>query len=651
MSEKNDVGKETNGKTSMENEEKTEKEYEGVSETSAEDGFFNSETPMSEYRENGNGSADSTYVLDKDSAAELEKVMKPGKGRARHPIMAGMVILASLALLWLMTEDIAYFMQRGSPKKLGDASKAVENGRLKDNVYAQIRTNPDINTWATVSRRGCTVGPKSAPKSFYSFYIVRDTNDRLIVRRSLDWKQRTEEQKRRTLELEVSGRLRAFNKMGDYYTKYRRFLAQAAKQKPAMHNHHEIRPEEIRKHVGKSKAVLNDTEKREVRMEPQMEVALYSAFKDELELSVMRGYKMRVDKVTFAGGKGQKVCTSPDHQRGRNVVLVKDRDTLDFGKLRDGIKVTPSGENDGAKISGGADTGGDGTAKGVSSPSELYYNDLIIKVPLTTEVYDSESGDLLAFENNKLVVGKGGRCGGKAGESKTVNMEAVPFQSRRSAELFVSRFGFPYKLIDENPVAFEFIVKAPEHEGKKLLKEQSRGDPYTIDFRTEWYICQWSELKLQEDSLVIQPPRPSHPTQYRIITRKDEGDKSGDEDKPDDGDKAEDGEKSEPKKTTSEGSQGGSTRASASVGTLEQTRRDPGEPILIDLGLIRKVRVTTQRTLPKGAYILLSGDNPDDYWFYPLIALLLVFFILFNLWSIRNYFKYVRPAEKRSLES
>lgn len=649
MSEKNDVGKEADGKTSMENEGKTEKEYEGVSETSAEDGFFNSERPMSDYRDNGNGSEDSTYMLDKDSAAELEKVMKPGKGRARHPIMAGMVILASLALLWLMTEDIAYFMQRGSPKKLGDASEAVEKGKLEDNIYAHIRTNPDINTWATVSRRGCTVGPKSAPKSFYSFYIVRDTNDRLIVRRSLDWKQRTEEQKRRTLELDVSGRLRAFNKMGDYYTKYRRFLAQTAKQKPAMHNHHEIRPEEIRKHAGKSKAVLTDTEERDVRMEPQMEVALYSAFKDELELSVMRGHKMRVDKVTFEGGKGPKMCSAPDHQRGRNVVLVKDRDTLDFGKLRDGITVTASGENGGTKTSGSADTGGDGAEKEDSSPtvSGLHSDDLIIKVPVTTEVYDFESGDLLAFEDNKLIVGKGGGCGGKAGESKTVNMEAVPFQSRRSAELFVSRFGFPFKLIDENPVAFEFIIKAPESEGKRLLKEQSRGDPYTVDFRTEWYICQWSELKLEDDSIVIQPARPSHPTEYRVVTNKGKGDK----DKPEEADKAEDGEKTEPKKATSEGAQAGSARAGVSAGTLEQAKRGPGEPILLDLGRVRKVRVTTQRTLPKGAYILLSGDNPDDYWFYPLIALLLFFFILFNLWSIRNYFKYVRPAEKRSLES
>lgn len=593
------------------------------SDAALEKAFFESGKSMQDLRDT------SGFELDKDAAAELEKVMKPGGGRARHPVMAALVTLASLAMLWLMREDIAYFFQRGDPKDLGNAPEAVEQGLLKDNTYVKVTTNPDINTWATVSRRGCTVGPKSTPKNFYSFYTVRETGDRLIVRRSLDWQQRTEEQKRKVIELDVSGRLRLFAKTGDYFVKYRSFLAETAKQKPTMHNQHEIPIEELIAGVGKPNAVVRDTEDSRVHMEPQMEIALYASFDDELEMSVIRAHTFRVRKITFAGGDGPATCRPGGPTRGSRVVLLKDSDTLDFGRLADGIIFSSLVDVD----SRADKDDGNGAAEAKSSPmdsgGDLHPRDVVVKVPLSTNVYDFESGVMVPFEEGRLVVGEGGACGGKEGVRRTFNLEASPFQDRSNAELYVARLGFPYKVVGENPVVFEFILKVEHEQGLRLLKEQERGDPHTVDFRTEWYLTKWSELKLQEDIIIIEPARPNHPFPYQVVKRKIDSETSvGDQD-------------IEPAKREMR-----AKRVPAM--DLELVKSRPETHISIEPDRIRRIRVTTQRRLPTGSFILLSGETPEGYWYYPLIALILVGFIFFNLWSIRNYFKYVRPAEKRA---
>ena len=482
-----------------------------VAENSVDDEFFNGDKSMEDLRDEDAAAS----PIDAEDAAELEKVMKPGSSRSRHPIMAGMVILASLAMLWLMEEDIRYFFQRGEPTKLGDAAGAVKEGRLKDNTYVEIKTTPDINTWATVSRRGCSLGGKTSPKSYYTFYTVRDTDDKLIVRRSMNWKQRTEQQKRKTIRLNVSGRLRLFSKQGEYYTKYRRFLAKIAKKNPALQNRHEVSAVELRKYIGKNKAVLTDTEGRKVRMEAQTELALYASFDDELEVSVMRGHKVKADKVTFKGQDGPPRCGPMVPKRGARVVLYKDSETLDFGKLKEGITVTPKGvSSKGSPPRPSKEavvSKKDADSKKENSKSNDRTKDLWLKVPLSTKAYDAKTGDPIPFKEGQLLVADGGECGGKKGQTRTINLEALPLNSRKHAELYVSRFGLPYKLIDENGIAFEFILKAPKKRGQKLLKEQRRGDPFTIDFRTEWYLCRWNEVKLQEDHLIISPLRPTHP--------------------------------------------------------------------------------------------------------------------------------------------
>jgi len=81
---------------------------------------------------------------------------------------------------------------------------------------------------------------------------------------------------------------------------------------------------------------------------------------------------------------------------------------------------------------------------------------------------------------------------------------------------------------------------------------------------------------------------------------------------------------------------------------LTLVKKRPKGHIRLPFDGVRKARITTRRKLPARSYLLLTGEDPDAYWYYPAIALLLIGFIGFNLWSIRNYFKYIRPAEKRA---
>ena len=441
----------------------------------------------------GKETASTSRLVGEEEEQELERIFQSGPARARHPVLAGTVAAASLLVLWMMRADIAYYFQGSKPKELGDIAKALADGKLEPNTYVRLRGLPDLNTKATVSRKGCGLAPNTGATSYYNFYIVQNTGDAVVVRRSLTAKQRKQEAKHPVLELDVKGRLVRFASQKDFFLKYRKYIIEASRTFPALKREHDIPRSEIRAKAGKrGRTTLVDSKREKVVVTADSPISLYVVFPDELEYRLDRTFTLSADHVTFVGGAGPK-C--PSDFSGSAVVLVKDPKTLDFGP---DIKTK-------ARIEAKAPQQGSGAAS----------KDMRILVPPDTKVYDSATGDPIPFNGGSLTVVQGGACG-KPGQTRQINIESHPLYTLKAAKLYLQHYGLPFGLMEQDADSFLFIIKGPPKKLKPIVNAQRRTSPYSTSSRTDWFEARWSEIRLEEDTLVIRPARPSHPPRYVV---------------------------------------------------------------------------------------------------------------------------------------
>ncbi len=531
------------------------------------------------FREDGSRQAGGPLVS-REEEEELERVLKGTGGRARHPVLAGLVVLASLAVLYLMWDEVFYFFQGSSPKDLGDAAKALAAGKLRENTYVRLKGFPDLNTKARVTHQGCNLAPKSAPDKFYTFTVLANTNDSIVVRRSLTKKQRLEEAKRPKVVLRVSGRLVRFRrKRKAAFEKYRNFLRRMSDQLPMLRREYRISRGELARAVGKSPVQLKDVKGRIVGVGPGTRVALYVAFLDELEYRLDRTFQVAAEHVTFVGGRGP-AC--PSIHRGRDFILQRQEGVFDFGGLKKGATVRADEESE----------GGAQPQRGPMPPRVLY-------VPPDTKVYDAKTGDPLEFDGSgRLVVAQGGACG-KPGTSRQVNLEVRPFRKKKEAVRFVGTYGLPFALAEEEPDSFLFILRGPAAKLKEIVQAQRQSSPYSASTRTEWFEAKWHDLRLAEDQVVIRPARPSYPPRYELVREKQ--------------------------------------------GPGKLVKRSWGEEVRLPLAWVRYGTVSKRRDLPQDAWLLMAGVAPKQFWYYPLLALLLFGFMLFNALAI---FRHLRSRRR-----
>ena len=595
-------------------------------------------------------------IIGQEEEEELERIFQPASARARHPVLAGTVAAASLLVLWMMRADIAYFFQGSSPRELGDAAKALKDGKFQENTYVRIKGLPDLNTKATVNRKGCGLAPNTGTSNYYNFYIVQNTGDSVVVRRSLTAKQRQKETTHPILELDVSGRLVRFASQKEFFNKYRRYIVEASKTFPALQREYEIPRSQIRKNVGKGRVTLRDTKGRPVTIVPDSSLSLYVIFPDELEYRLDRTFALSPNHVTFIGGSGPK-C--PSDFSGSAVVLVKSLSALDFGP---DIKSKAKIQAPDAPTTGAAG------------------KDLRILVPPDTKVYDSKTGDPIPFTSGQLIVAEGGACG-KPGQARTVNLESHPLYRLSAAKDYLRRYGLPYGLVDQDSDSFLFIIKGPPSKLEAIVKAQKRASPYSASSRTDWFEARWSELKLEEDTLVIRPARPSHPPRYvlvepqakprtgprpeaagppaegrpssKVAQTTEENARKAAPDKKATGDKA---KATKPQdKTAGKDSRDArdaqarptSTPAPKPSDPLDRVRKRAWQgEVRFPADWVDHATVTQTRAVPKDAWLLLEGVRPRKFWYFPVLGLLLILFALYNLWAIRSYFKYVKGAAK-----
>lgn len=564
------------------------------------------------------GYGDDQELDDVEGADELARIMAP-KRAVRHPIVATVVICASLFGMYWLWEDFRFFLQSSEPRDLGQASQAVKDGRLQVNTYVTLRGQAVPQTMANGNET--SLFGASSKRKIYMF-VLRNTDDRVVVRtqRPLVTNPNEPSNREKLRPGIFTGRLRRLDRMS-YGAGLRALYLRLSKRSKALRQEHQLTVASVLENAGKSGASLTDIRGERVRIKQDTSLALFVTYPGDYELAVHTEGKEPLKGVVVQAGSGAKECGKPDPKtglpatgRGGSVYVQLDPKVLSLRKVARTLTYTA------------------GDALPVATPSEAPDNgkDVVIGVPPNTEVYNARARDcakvcvnagtdvagckkrcstgrgvqIMPDAKGRILVAVGGRCGGFAGEKHEINLHSKPYKSAKAAEAFAKAFGYPYVLVEDaskrSRKVVNFVVRMPAAEAKRVRKEQPLRSDYGISPRFEVLYAKWRHLKRQGSDLVITRTNRGYPPHYAV-------------------------------KQTKEG------------------KRLVAEPLGATLTLpsarIEKVELSLPLELAKGAFVLEEGVKPSSMWSEPFLPgvpifyLLMAAFVLLNLLAIRAYFR------------
>ncbi|MFH2007128.1 MAG: hypothetical protein ABI333_11125 [bacterium] len=584
-----------------------------ASDSALEQEFF-AERTLEELRdaadEEPGNEADEDLVEGED---ELRRLMAP-KRTARHPVLAGLVVAASLfGMVWLW-DDFRYFLRPGKPQDLGLASQAVKAGKLKDNAYVTLTGAPVTQSMAT-SRYQSMFGGASSRRLHW--LIMADTGYRVVVRaRRPLIVDKHKPGPHIKLRGTFTGRLRRLDATRSA-AGVRRFYREKSRASHAMRPFHRVAGVELLRHAGQPGASLKDVLGKSFPVHRDSEFALFVAYPGEYEFSVHTELKDSVSRVSVEAGQGAPQCGKAGADKGArragaggSVYIRHDPSVMDLGGVAklDRIK---AGDGVAAPAAGGEPT--DGAERVIAvPPGTVVFNaqtrdcDKVCKwapPACRQSCTKDEATEITKGADGRILVAVGGLCGGAAGEKHAVNLQAVPFKSANRAEAYVASLGYPYVLVEDSAKSrrvVRFIVRMPRKVALEFTRRQGRTSPYNIAPREEVFFVKWRYLKRSGSDLVLLRTKRGYPNDYTVESMKGR----------------------------------------------KRLRPVPvGATLQFDGSRVIKADISALLELPKDTYILEEGVKPSSMWEQPFLPgvpifyLLLLGFIVFNLFAMRAYFR------------
>lgn len=552
--------------------------------------------------------------LEVEGEDELQRIMAP-KRAVRHPVVATVVICASLFGLYWFWEDFRFFLRSDEPEKLGHVTQALKQGKLKENTYVTLLGEAVPQTMAN-STHTTLFGGASKRKVYW--FILKDSGNRVVVRSFKPLiinKHKPGPYKFRPGVF--TGRLRRLDDT-TFGSQLRAFYLKRSRQSKALQTDHQLTAAAVLQGAGKRQVTIKDVRGSVVTVKQDTQLALFVTFPGDYEFKVHTGVEDPLEGVVVRAGQGAKDCGKPDPKtglpptgRGGSVYVKPDPKSVGLDKVAGVMEFTAGDAQPGAKPGDAPDDG----------------KDVVIPVPPGTEVYNAVNRDcakvcahapkeckkscskkrgvqITPDASGRILVAVGGRCGGYAGERHRINLRGKPYETVGRAEAFVASLGHPYVMVEDasktSRKAVNFVLRLPKAEALKLLKRQTRHSPYNISPRYEVIYVKWRHLKRQSPNLVITRTHRGYPRQYSVKDTK-----------------------------------GG--------------KRLVAEPLGATLSLaparIQKAELSLLLELPKGAFVLEESIRPGSMWTQPFLPgvpifyLLLAAFVLFNLLAIRAYFR------------
>jgi hypothetical protein len=549
-----------------------------------------------------------------EGADELQRVMA-SKGAMRHPIVAILVIGASLFGMYWLWGDFRFFLRSSEPEKLGQVKKALEQGALKENTYVTLRGRAVPQTLANGKQRSLFGG---VSKRKVYLFILADTDNRVVVRSFLPLiinKHKPGPHKFRPGIF--TGRLRRLDDTS-FGPQLRSFYLNRSRKAKALQRDHQLTAASMLQGAGKPEVTIPDVRGESVTVKQDTLLALFVAFPGDYELKVHTGVEDSLKSVVVQAGQGAKDCGKPDPKtglpstgRGGSVWVKPDPKSVGLDKVARVMEFKAGDSKPGAKAGDAPDDD----------------RDVVIPVPPGTEVYNAVDRDcakvcahagkgckkscsakrgvqITPDASGRILVAVGGRCGGYGGEKHRINLHGKPYVTAQRAEAFVASLGHPYVMVEDasgtQRKAVNFVLRLPAAEARKILKQQTRHSPYNIAPRYDVFYVKWRHLKRQGPNLVITRTNRGYPRHYTVSTTK-------------------------------------------------AGKRLVAEPLGASLSLsparIEKAELSKLLDLPKGAFVLEEGVRPSSMWSEPYLPgvptfyLLFVVFILANLLAIRAHLR------------
>jgi len=586
-------------------------------ETDDLEGAFFDEKNMAEIKAQLAAESDGLQGLDPgiEGDDELARIMSPRRA-VRHPVVATLVICASLFGLYWFWDDFRFFLRSNEPENLGQVNQAVAQGRLKENTYVTLRGQPVTQTMAN-SKYSSFFGGASKRKVYW--FILKDSGNRVVVRSYkpliIDKHKPSEHIKLR--QGIFTGRLRRLDDTS-FGPKLRDFYRKRSRQAKSLQREHQLTAAAVLQGAGRPRVTVKDVRGVSVTVKQDSVLALFATFPGDYEFKVHTGVEDQLTGLVVQAGTGAKDCGKTDPKtglpptgNGGSVWVKPDAKSVGLDRVAQVSDYTAGDAQPGAKPGDAPDNG----------------KDLIIPVPPGTEVYNAASRDctkvcahapkgckkscstkkgvqITPDASGRVLVAVGGRCGGYAGEKHEINLRGKSYETAKRAEAIVASLGHPYVMVEDASKtprkAVNFVVRMPKAEALKILKRQNRNSPYNIAPRYEVLYVKWRHLKRQGPNLVITRTNRGYPRSYTVKTAK-----------------------------------GG-----------ERLVAEPmGATLSLAAARIEKAEVSLVLELPKGAFVLEESIRPGSMWTEPFLPgvpifyLLLVAFIVFNLMAIRAHFR------------
>lgn len=265
-------------------------------------------------REGGQGAAAEDWV---EGEEELRRLMTPKKS-ARHPILALLVIGASLYGMWWLRDDMRYILRPGTPVDLGQATDAIQRSRLEHNTYVTLQGMPLSQSVASHPMRSLLGGSSEKRKQWL---ILTGTGHQVVVSqpvspvdpRSLPLPPKSAGEIQGTF----TGRLRLLRRT-EYDARVRSDYLRLSKESLMLRPFHRVAGAEILAQAGRPGATLKDVEGESFRVDADTLLEIFVTFpgeyeldihtdqKDEIKRDLVKGEK--IPPLVVLGGDGAPTC-------------------------------------------------------------------------------------------------------------------------------------------------------------------------------------------------------------------------------------------------------------------------------------------------------------------------------------------------------
>jgi len=545
---------------------------------------------------------------------ELARIMSPRRA-VRHPLVASVVICASLFGMYWLWDDFRFFLRSSDPEPVGPVSQALKQGKLTENTYVTLRGQAVPQTMAN-GKYSSFFGGASKRKVYW--FILKDTGNRVVVRsfEPLITNQHKPGPSKFRPGI-FTGRLRRLDRT-NFGRELRAFYRKLSSQSKALQRDRQLTASAVLRGAGQPQMQIKDVQGNPVTVKQDTLLAIFATYPGDFEFKVHTGVEDLLKGVVVQAGQGAKKCGKPDPKtglspsgRGGSVWIQIDPKSVGLDHVARVFEFTAGNARPGAKPGDEPDDG----------------KDVVLGLPPGTEVYNAVKRDcakvcaqapqgckrscstkkgvqITPDAKGRILVAVGGRCGGYAGEKHEINLRGKPFEDAQRAEAFVASLGYPYVLVEDASKtprkAVNFVLRLSKSEAQKMVKRQNRSSPYNIAPRYEVLYVKWRHLRRQGPNLLLTRTKRGYPQPY-VVTETKHG-----------------------KRLVAE--------ALGSTLSLAPAR-------------IQKAELSLLLELPKDAFVLEESIRPGSMWTEPFLPgvpifyLLLAAFVLFNLLAIRAYFR------------